>query len=59
MTESGLSPQEFVDKWRKAELKERSAAQEQLANLCRAFGHRTTAGGGLCVLAREKICENR
>ena len=38
-----LSPQEFVDKWRKATLKERSAAQEHFIDLCRLVGHPTPA----------------
>jgi hypothetical protein len=43
MTQPTLSPQEFVDKWRKAELKERSAAQEHFIDLCRMLGHPTPA----------------
>ncbi|MGD9029610.1 MAG: class I SAM-dependent DNA methyltransferase [Anaerolineae bacterium] len=40
---SALSPREFVDKWRKAELKESSAAQEHFIDLCRMLGHPTPA----------------
>jgi hypothetical protein len=36
-----LSPQEFVDKWRKVELKERSASQSHFNDLCRLVGHPT------------------
>jgi type II restriction/modification system DNA methylase subunit YeeA len=36
-----LSPQEFVAKWRKVELKERSAAQSHFNDLCRLVGHPT------------------
>lgn len=36
-----LSPQEFVAKWRRASLKERSAAQEHFIDLCRMVGHPT------------------
>jgi hypothetical protein len=36
-----LSPQEFVQKWRKVELKERSACQEHFIDLCRMLGHPT------------------
>ena len=36
-----LSPQEFVAKWRKTELKERSAAQEHFIDLCHLVGHPT------------------
>jgi hypothetical protein len=43
MTQSTLSPQEFVTKWRKTELKERSAAQEHFIDLCRMLGHPTPA----------------
>ncbi len=38
-----LSPQEFVAKWRKATLKERSAAQEHFIDLCHLVGHLTPA----------------
>lgn len=38
-----LSPQEFVAKWRKATLKERSAAQEHFIDLCHLIGHPTPA----------------
>ncbi len=38
-----LSPQEFVEKWRKATLKESSAAQEHFIDLCRLVGHPTPA----------------
>jgi len=40
---STLSPQEFVAKWRKAVLKERSAAQEHFIDLCHLIGHATPA----------------
>jgi type II restriction/modification system DNA methylase subunit YeeA len=43
MAQPTLSPREFVDKWRKAELKERSAAQEHFIDLCRMLGHPTPA----------------
>lgn len=38
-----LSPQEFVAKWSKAELKERSAAQEHFIDICHLVGHPTPA----------------
>jgi len=38
-----LSPQQFVDKWRKATLKESSAAQEHFIDLCHLVGHPTPA----------------
>ena len=34
-----MNAAEFVAKWRKAELKERSAAQEHFLDLCRVFDH--------------------
>jgi len=34
---------EFIAKWRKVELKERSAAQEHFIDLCNAFNHPTPA----------------
>lgn len=40
-----LTPQEFVDKWRKTELKERSAAQEHFIDLCRLVRHDAPAEG--------------
>jgi hypothetical protein len=43
MIQATLSPQEFVAKWRKAELKERSAAQEHFMDLCLMLGCRTPA----------------
>jgi type II restriction/modification system DNA methylase subunit YeeA len=36
-----LTPQEFVQKWRMVELKERSACQEHFIDLCRMLGHPT------------------
>lgn len=38
-----ITPQEFVDKWRHATLKERSACQEHFIDLCRLAGHLTPA----------------
>jgi hypothetical protein len=43
MTSSTLTPQAFVDKWRHATLKERSACQEHFIDLCRLVGHPTPA----------------
>ena len=40
---AGLTPQEFVDKWRRSKLKERSASQEHFIDLCRMIGHPTPA----------------
>lgn len=40
---ASMTPQEFVAKWQKSELKERSAAQEHFIDLCRLFGHPTPA----------------
>lgn len=33
----------FIEKWRKSELKERSAAQEHFIDLCHLVGHKTPA----------------
>ena len=38
-----LTPQAFVDKWRYATLKERSAYQEHFIDLCRLCGQPTPA----------------
>ncbi|HLF56864.1 MAG TPA: DNA methyltransferase, partial [Thermoanaerobaculia bacterium] len=38
-----MTPREFVRKWRAAELKERSAAQEHFLDLCRMLDHPTPA----------------
>jgi hypothetical protein len=38
-----LNAPEFIAKWKKAELKERSAAQEHFIDLCRLVGHQTPA----------------
>ncbi len=40
-----LTVAEFIAKWRKVELKERSAAQEHFIDLCNVFGHPTPAAG--------------
>ena len=36
-----LTPQQFVEKWRKIDLKERSGYQEHFADLCHLVGHLT------------------
>lgn len=41
-----LTPQEFVNKWRKSTLKERAAAQEHFIDLCRLVGHQAPAEAG-------------
>ena len=38
-----MTPQEFIDKWRASELKERSAAQEHFIDLCRLLDEPTPA----------------
>ncbi len=43
MAKATLTPQEFVEKWRKSKLKERSASQEHFIDLCRMLGHQTPA----------------
>ena len=42
-TPPSITPQEFVNKWRSATLKERSAYQEHFLDLCRLIGHPTPA----------------
>ena len=39
----GVTPNEFIAKWRASELKERSAAQEHFIDLCRLVGEPTPA----------------
>src|SRR5688500_16413400 len=38
-----ITPQQFISKWKRADLKERSAAQEHFIDLCRMLGHPTPA----------------
>jgi len=38
-----MTPREFIDKWRRVELKERSMAQEHFIDICRLVGHPTPA----------------
>jgi hypothetical protein len=38
-----LTPQQFVEKWRRIDLKERSGYQEHFADLCHLVGHPTPA----------------
>ena len=38
-----MAPGAFIAKWRSAELKERSAAQEHFIDLCRLLGEPTPA----------------
>ena len=38
-----LTPQQFVDKWRRVQIKERSGYQEHFTDLCRLVGHPTSA----------------
>ncbi len=38
-----ITPQQFVAKWRRAELKERAGSQEHFIDLCRLLGHPTPA----------------
>lgn len=40
---AGLTPQEFVEKWRRSKLKERSASQSHFNDLCYMLGHPTPA----------------
>ena len=36
-----MTPQQFVEKWRRATIKERSGYQEHFADLCHLVGHPT------------------
>jgi len=38
-----LTPQDFVAKWRRSELKESAADREHFIDLCRLIGHETPA----------------
>ncbi len=38
-THAGMTPQEFVEKWRRSKLKERSASQSHFNDLCAMLGH--------------------
>jgi len=40
---ASMTPQEFVDKWRRSTLKERSASQEHFLDICRMLGHPSPA----------------
>ena len=40
---SDLTPQQFVEKWERAELKERASYQEHFMDLCHLVGHPTPA----------------
>lgn len=43
LSSGAMTPQQFIAKWRAAELKERAAAQEHFLDLCRLVGHPTPA----------------
>ncbi|MCK4393188.1 hypothetical protein KAX17_09820 [Candidatus Bipolaricaulota bacterium] len=43
MNAKTMTPQEFVDKWRRSKLTERSAAQSHFNDLCRMLGQPTPA----------------
>ena len=51
-----MNVSEFIAKWRKAELKERSAAQEHFIDLCRTLDHPTPAEADP---TGEKFCFER
>ena len=40
---SGMTPHEFIAKWKPAELKERAACQEHFLDLCRLLGQKSPA----------------
>ena len=39
----GMTPHDFIAKWKPAELKERAACQEHFLDLCRLLGPKTPA----------------
>jgi len=43
MTNTPMTPQEFVDKWRRSQLKESAGSQSHFNDLCRMLGHPTPA----------------
>jgi hypothetical protein len=43
MRPPSITPQDFVAKWSKSELRERQASQEHFIDLCRMLGHETPA----------------
>lgn len=55
-TDANMNVAEFIAKWRKVELKERSAAQEHFLDLCAVFDHPTPAAADP---TGEKFCFER
>ena len=54
-----MTPQEFIDKWSRADRTERQAAQEHFIDLCRVLGEPTPNKedwhpGGLAHIAQEE-----
>ena len=45
---------EFIAKWKRSDLKERSAAQEHFIDLCRLVGQRTMQEDGRAVEAERR-----
>ena len=43
MGDTLMTPQEFVSKWRRSELKENAASQEHFLDICQMLGHPTPA----------------
>jgi hypothetical protein len=59
-----LLASEFIAKWKKANLKERSVAQEHFIELCRVAGHPTPAqadptGAGYCFERGDRLRTTR
>jgi len=46
-----ITPQDFIDKWKRVQLSERSACQQHFIDLCDLLGYGRPAG--LCVALAE------
>jgi len=61
MTEqAGMTPQEFVEKWRRSKLEESAGSQSHFNDLCTMLGHPTPAkadpeGTSFSKIARAKL----
>ena len=56
LRDEAVTPGEFISKWRKSELKERSGSQEHFIDLCRLLGEQTPAEADP---AGERYCFER
>ena len=53
---SSISPRDFVEKWRKTTIKERSAVQEHFIDLCHLIDHPTPAEAIVRRYAQSSDC---